>query len=125
MNKIQENLNKRIIGLFETIRSAERSRCLAAWIGDHADAVNKVGHGALFAHIQQAAYSDFIVNTIAVFEPPHSKFDINSFPVLFDFICQNRGSIEVQPHLSIAKKYGTHGSTLCCFVADMKKKLPA
>lgn len=120
---IQEALRNRIACLYDMIRSVESSRCLVEWIGkpENLEKTNWAGHGHLFGHIQYVAYSDFILNTVALFEK-NSKS--SSFRALFDFICVNKSAIKVTGFSRAVAEEKHSEDHLCDLICNLKKKLP-
>jgi len=69
MDSVPQDIKRRMAGLYETIRSAESSLSIASWIADHRDEVSCLGYGPLFQHLQYMAYVDYVVTTVALFDP--------------------------------------------------------
>lgn len=65
---LTQDIEKRMAGLYETIRSAESSLAIASWIADRRDEVSCLGYGPLFQHLQYVAYVDYVVTTVALFD---------------------------------------------------------
>lgn len=123
---VQEELSKRIVCLYDMIRSAESSRCLVDWIGtpENLEKINWGGYGQLFGHIQYVAYCDFILNTVALFEPDRKNYPASSFVALFDYICTNKSKIKATG-FSRAYADEEHSEDLFCeFICGLKNKIP-
>lgn len=122
-SEIQEELSTRIACLYDMIRCAEASRCLVEWIGtpENMQKTAWCGYEELFGHIQHVAYSDFILNTVALFErDTHSS----SFRALFDFICANKSKIKVTGFSRNFANEEHSEDILCAFICGLKDKLP-
>jgi hypothetical protein len=83
MNSVAKDIERRMAGLYETIRSAESSLSIASWIADHRDEVCFLGSGPLFQHLQYMAYVDYVVTTVALFD---RNPDSNSVRNLWELI---------------------------------------
>ncbi|MBC8206110.1 MAG: hypothetical protein ISR84_00250 [Kiritimatiellales bacterium] len=121
--EVQEKLSKRIVCLYDMIRCAESSRCLVDWIGtpENIKKTSWGGYGELFGHIQHIAYSDFILNAVALFERDKSS---SSFRALFDFICANKSEIKVTGFSRESADKEHSEERLCKFICGLKNKLP-
>ncbi len=121
--EVQEELSKRIVCLYDMVRCAESSRCLVEWIGtpENIKNTNWSGYGELFGHIQHVAYSDFILNTVSLFDRDKRS---SSFRTLFDFICANKSKIKVTGFSRATVEEDHSEDRLCEFTFELKKKLP-
>lgn len=125
--EVQAELHKRIGCLYEIIRSAESSRCLADWLGtpENLEKGNWGGYGHLFGHIQYIAYTDFVTNTVSIFEPnKDKKRTVCSFPALFDFALINKAKIKVTGFSRWTKDEKHSEAVLCQRIGELQKKLP-
>jgi hypothetical protein len=120
---VQEELSKRIACLYDMIRCAESSRCLVDWIGtpENIQKTSWGGYGELFGHIQYVAYSDFILNTVSLFDRDGRS---SSFRALFDFICSNKLKIKVTGFSRASAEEEHNEDRLCNFICGLKKRLP-
>lgn len=123
---VQEELSKRIACLYDMIRSAESSRCLVDWIGtpENLERISWGGSRQLFGHIQYVAYCDFILNTVALFEPDKREYPASSFVALFNYICANKSKIKVTGFTRSSLDEEHDADRLCDFIHGLKKKLP-
>jgi hypothetical protein len=122
--EVQEELSKRIVCLYDMIRSAESSRCLVDWIGtpENLKKNNWGGYGQMFGHIQYIAYCDFVLNTVNLFERDKRS---SSFRSLFNFICTNRSKSRVTGFTRSSADEEHDENRLCEIIHRLKKKLPA
>lgn len=120
---VQEELSKRIVCLYDMIRSAESSRYLVDWIGtpENLKKINWGGYGQMFGHIQYIAYCDFVLNTVHLFERDKRS---SSFRSLFNFICSNRSKIRVTGFTRSSAEEEHDENQLCDIIHGLKKKLP-
>ncbi len=114
---VYEELKNRILTLFSMIDSAESSRCLVVWIAEHVEVTNRSGYGTLFGHLQQTAYANYILNSVALFERTKAN-PANSLPALFDYMTEHAVSME------IIKKFSSRDNVDFTVIESFKKELP-